>query len=70
MQLVHPSDLLTAAELADRLGVKPGTILVWHRQGKIPARKLSHKVLRFDLRDVLTALESPQEAPGQEVRHG
>jgi predicted site-specific integrase-resolvase len=51
-------DLFTAQELAGHLGVRPGTILGWHRKGKIPARRLSHKVLRFSLRDVLNALES------------
>ena len=59
MASVDPDALLTAAELAERLGVKPGTVLGWHRKGRIPARKLSHKVLRFDLADVLSALETP-----------
>ncbi len=58
MQTERPDDLLTAAELAGRLRVKPGTVLGWHRDGRIPARKLSHKVLRFDLAEVLAALES------------
>jgi excisionase family DNA binding protein len=57
MQTMHSVELLTAAELAEHLGVRPGTILTWHRTGKIPARRLSHKVLRFNLRDVLAALE-------------
>jgi hypothetical protein len=69
MQLSHSSDLLTAVELADRLGLRPGTILAWHRRGKIPARKLSHKVLRFNLGDVLTALESQRPPIGREVSH-
>jgi predicted site-specific integrase-resolvase len=51
-------DLMTARELAGHLGVRPGTILDWHRQGKIPGRRLSHKVLRFSLRDVVNALET------------
>jgi hypothetical protein len=65
MQVIQPSDLLTAAELADCLGVKPGTILGWHRSGRIPGRRLSHKVLRFSLAAVLAALEGRQEAAGQ-----
>lgn len=65
MQVIHPSDLLTAAELADRLRVKPGTILGWHQSGRIPGRRLSHKVLRFSLADVLSALEGRQKAAGQ-----
>lgn len=59
-------DLLTAQELAGHLGVKPATVLGWHRQGKIPGRRLSYKVLRFNLRDVLAALENHQAAPGRE----
>ena len=59
-------DLMTARELAGHLGVKPATVLAWHRQGRIPGRRLSHKVLRFSLRDVLAALEARQAAPGRE----
>ena len=56
MRVIHFSDLLTAAELAKRLSVKPETILRWHRSGRIPGRRLSHKVLRFCLADVVSAL--------------
>jgi hypothetical protein len=65
MQVINPNELLTAAELADCLGVKPGTVLGWHRSGRIPSRRLSHKVLRFSLTEVLAALEGRQEADGQ-----
>ena len=51
-----PEDLLTTAQLADRLGVRPSTVLDWQRKGRIPSRRLSPKVLRFDLADVLAAL--------------
>ncbi len=57
MPTASPDDLMTAAELAARVGVRPGTILQWHRKGRIPARKLSHKVLRFNLAEVLSALQ-------------
>jgi excisionase family DNA binding protein len=60
MQTDPSEELMTAAELAARLGVKPGTIHGWHRKGKIPARRLSHKVLRFNLAEVLAALESAE----------
>ena len=59
-----PEDLLTAADLADRLGIKPATVLYWHRTGRIPGRKLAHKVLRFNLADVLAALESASATEG------
>jgi excisionase family DNA binding protein len=57
-------DLLTAAELADRLRVRPSTILEWQRSGRIPSIRLSHKVLRFDLTAVLAALKSPTSGEG------
>ena len=60
-------DLLTAAELAARLGVKSGTIFAWHRKGDIPGRKLSRKVLRFNLADVVAALETHHRQDGQGV---
>ena len=65
----RPDELLTAAEMADRLKVKPGTILGWYRNGRIPGRKLSPKVLRFDLAEVVAALETPHhKADGRGVR--
>jgi excisionase family DNA binding protein len=65
--------LLTAEEVADRLRVKPDTIVVWARQGRIPARRLSRKVIRFSLSEVIESLEaatlsdsdlSPTQGPG------
>lgn len=53
-----PEDLLTAGELAERLKVKPATIRQWSRSGRIPARKLSHKIIRYCLSDVVSALEA------------
>ena len=63
----EPDNLLTADELANRLGIKPGTILDWHRRGRIPSRKLSHKVVRFDLSEVLAALEPRPADDGKAV---
>jgi excisionase family DNA binding protein len=51
-------DLLTAVELANRLNIKPDTIRAWTRAGKIPARRLSYKVVRYNLPIVVQALES------------
>ena len=50
-------DLLTATELAERLRVKPSTVLDWQRSGRIPSIRLSHKILRFNLGDVVAALK-------------
>src|SRR4051794_14332025 len=65
-----PDDLLTRPELAARLGVRPTTIARWSRTGRIPARCLSPKVVRYDLAAVLAALEARHEAAGREVKHG
>jgi excisionase family DNA binding protein len=58
-------DLLTAEQLAERLGVKPRTIREWFRAGLIPASRLTRKVIRYDFGQVVTALEQRQEAGGQ-----
>jgi predicted site-specific integrase-resolvase len=65
MQIDQPNDLVTADEVGQRLRVRPGTVLAWYREGRIPARKLSHKVLRFSLANVLAALEGQQTDRGQ-----
>jgi excisionase family DNA binding protein len=67
MSIAPTDDLLNAAELAERLGVKPGTVLAWHRDGRIPSRKLTRKVLRFNLPEVLAALDARQGDGGRGV---
>ena len=57
-------DLLTAEQLAERLGVKPRTVKEWLRTRIIPATRLTPKVIRYDLEQVVTALEQRQEATG------
>jgi excisionase family DNA binding protein len=39
--------LLTAREVAERLGVFPGTVLRWVRRGELPAIQLPGGALRF-----------------------
>jgi len=50
-------ELLTAAELAKRLRVRPGTVRVWAREGRIPALRPTARVIRFDMRAVMAALD-------------
>ncbi len=57
-------DLLTAEQLAERLGVKPRTVKDWQRDGKIPATRLTPKVIRYDLEQVVTVLKQREEATG------
>ena len=58
------NDLLTAEQLADRLGVKPSTVKQWSRDGLIPANRLTPKVIRYDLDAVVASLEERQTAQG------
>ena len=64
-------DLITAEELGARLRLKPDTVILWARQGRIPVRRLSRKVVRFRLPEVVAALEAattncpvPHPVPG------
>ncbi len=51
-------DLLTVVELADRLQVRPSTIRSWTRSGRLPVLRLSPKVVRYDLEQVVAALRA------------
>lgn len=53
---MNDSELLTADQLAERLRIRPRTVQVWARQGRIPAVKFSLKVVRFDWNAILAML--------------
>ncbi|MFM9994956.1 MAG: helix-turn-helix domain-containing protein [Phycisphaerales bacterium] len=55
-----PEALLKTRELADRLRVRPNTVLHWVRDGVIPAVRIREKVLRFDAAQVLATLDAQQ----------
>ena len=57
--------LLTYDELADQLDVKPSTIKTWVRAGKIPGVRITAKIIRFDLEDVVKALKCCADESGQ-----
>jgi excisionase family DNA binding protein len=60
--------LLTARELADRLGVSAETVLRWTRRGELPAIKLPGGAIRYhpdDLADWLA--EHATAAPAREA---
>lgn len=58
------TELLDATELARRLGVRPSTVREWGRSNRIPKRRLSYKVVRYDMEDVLRALDKSHVTPG------
>jgi excisionase family DNA binding protein len=51
-------ELLTLAELAQRLQLHPVTTRGLYRRGKIPGLKLGHRTLRFDYQAVLARLQA------------
>jgi len=61
------ADLLTAEELAGRLGIRPRTVREWARTGRIPEVRLSPKVRRFELAEVIQALK--RQGKKAEVPH-
>ena len=52
------NDLLTAAELAERIGVAERTIIEWARLRRIPEIRPTLRIRRFDYADVLAALKA------------
>jgi excisionase family DNA binding protein len=52
------TDLMTTAEVANRLKVTAETVRDWWKEGRIPGHRYSHKVLRFHLGEVVAALEA------------
>jgi len=47
------NELLTAVQLAGRLGLRPRTVQKWARTGRIPCVRISYKVIRYDWQKVL-----------------
>jgi excisionase family DNA binding protein len=59
------SEYLTADELAKKLRVKPDTVRELARRGKIPAIRISPKVIRFDPAAVDDALQQRVGGEGE-----
>jgi excisionase family DNA binding protein len=56
--------LVSAAELARKLGVPPVTIYSWKRRGKIPYIQLE-RCIRFDLSEIKDWLEKRKHGLGE-----
>jgi excisionase family DNA binding protein len=55
-------DYLTAEEVGARLRLKANTVVAWARRGRIPFLRLSRKIIRFKLADVVAALEDARNS--------
>lgn len=62
--IVGDIELLTVSQLAERLHLRPRTVQTWVRKGLIPSVKLSAKVVRFEWKQVLTALRDLAQRRG------
>lgn len=58
------AELLDARGLAAKLGVSVGTVNRWTRAGRIPVLRLSRKVRRFRLPDVVDAIRTRNAEEG------
>lgn len=54
-------ELLTVNEMAERLRVRPATLQRWERDGRVPAVRITPKVIRFDPAAVVESLEKSDE---------
>ena len=54
--------LLTVRELAERLGISPGTAYHWLSQGRLPCVRFSSRCVRFREVDVQKMLEQLRQA--------
>lgn len=57
-------DYLRTSEAAEFLGVSPGTVRNWVRQGKLRARRLPQNGYRLFLKSDLEAVLRSVQAPG------
>jgi excisionase family DNA binding protein len=59
--------LLTVTELAERLGISPGTAYHWLSQGRLPAVRFSKRCVRFRESEVEKMLEQLGQATVQDL---
>jgi excisionase family DNA binding protein len=58
-----PEGLLTAAQVAERLGMATGTVVDWAEAGKVPGFRVG-RALRFRWSEVEAWLEAQRFGPG------
>jgi excisionase family DNA binding protein len=55
--------VLSTEEAAELLGVKPKTVRLWAKTGKIPARRVGGKLWRFSRAQVLAFIREGEAEP-------
>ena len=58
MKLNKMMKLMTVAQLARRLGIKPNTLRGWARTGAVPCIRLTSGCIRFDAREIKQMLQA------------
>jgi excisionase family DNA binding protein len=61
--------LLTVQELAERLGISPGTAYHWLSQGRLPAVRFSKRCVRFRESDVEQLLDQLRNSDADPERN-
>lgn len=62
--------LISAKQAAEHIGVKPDTIRVWAREGKISEWRLSQHISRYDADEIAAFIESTRQPAGSADRIG
>jgi excisionase family DNA binding protein len=57
--------LLTVVELAERLGISPGTLYHWLSEGRVTAIRFSKRCVRFRESDVQKLLDDLSNCPSK-----
>jgi excisionase family DNA binding protein len=60
--------LLSAREVAERIGLREETIRRWARCGRIPSIRATARTIRFDYGDVVAALRAQGASQGEVPR--
>lgn len=61
--------MLTANELAERLGLVPDTVRAWARAGRLPCVRLGARTIRFDPEEVNRAMSEIAGRDAEGVAH-
>ena len=55
---IQPGWLSGRKQLSDYCGLSPRTLSRWIKEGKIPHKRVGHKIILFRIRDIDRALEN------------